>query len=284
MPANISYDDWLKMGQFAQLDDGKVFYVHKGRGFPLLLMHFYGGNSWWVSPIMDALAEHFSVYAIDIPGCSQSEVPPFPYGPPEYADAITEFMNKMGIDRAHLLGIHGSSLTAKHIATTRPSRVAKLILDGYAPWNRLEGRKLYREAVLPTWIDENQAIKPYEEWGGIGNPFPSLQGTERETAMKRVSQDFSKNPMWSASIIKEALKYDCFSRLDMVAAPTLIIYGDSDWGMQPVTKTGGAPIDRLLNGILGSRLEIIPNAGLVPSFEQPEIYAKIVLDFLKTPD
>ena len=279
MTTRISYEEWIGMGKFLELEDGKIFYVKRGEGFPVFLMHFYGGESWWVSPVVDAFAEHFSVYAIDIPGCGQSDEPPLPYGPPQYADALIEFMNRLGIDKAHLVGIHGSGFNSVHLATTRPHRVGRLVLDGYPPWTPSEGKRLFREVVGPTWMDENEWMRPYEEWDGIGDPFPSLQGPERDAAVRRVSDGFVKHRRWIAGAVKEALNYDGFTRLPLVQSAALVLYGESDWGMKPVGN-GEPPVLRLLGGIPGARAEIIPNAGLVPSFEQPERYCEVVLDFL----
>ena len=271
-----AYSDWVKMGKSIQLDDGQVFYVHKGEGFPVIMGHLYGGNSWWFSRVLDAVAEHFSVYAWDLPGCAQSQTPPFPYGPPEYADALKEFMDKLGIEKAHLVGNHGSSLTSAHFATTRPSRVGKLVMDGTPPWNRLEGRKYWHEKLRPNFLDENELPKPYDQWdhGLTGQPLPGLEDAEdRRIAVQRISQDFIDHGKWWVSILKEALKYDVYTRLHLIQAPTLVVNGEKEWGR--ISE------QRVLNGIIGSRLAVIPTAGASPAFEQPEAWSKVVLDFLQ---
>lgn len=283
MATPISYEDWIDSGQFIELEDGKLCYHHRGQGFPVLMGHFWGGESWWYSRVIDELAKHFSVYAIDLPGCGQSDVPQLPYGVPQFADALIEMMNKLGIDRAHFVGIHGSGLNAVHIAATRPSRVARLVLDGYPQWNSSEGKELFRETIRPSWMDENELMVPTEGWDGISagdyDYFPSLKGTEHEICLRRVSDGFMKNRRWAADIIKEALNYDGFASLALVQTATLCIYGEQDWGGGAVGE-GEAPLRRLLHGITGAQSAIIPNAGLVPPFEQPAEWTRIVLDFL----
>ncbi len=272
-----SYEQWVRCGEYANLEDGRVYFVKRGGGFPVLLMHFYGGESWWLSPVMDAFADHFTTYAIDIPGCGQSDEPVLPYGPPQYASALIEFMNRQGIDQAHLVGVHGSGLNAVHLAATRPTRVGRLVLDGYPPWNSSEGVGLFRDKIRTVWMDENEFMKSYDMAEWTGDPFPSLAGEERDIAMERVKAGFLRHRRWIPSSIKEAMGYDGFVLLPSVQASTLVVYGESDWSIKPVGH-GEAPIRRLLHGLTGARAEVIPNAGLVPSFEQPEAYTRVVLE------
>ncbi|MFX0577254.1 alpha/beta fold hydrolase [Nocardia nepalensis] len=54
--------------EFADVDGVRMHYVTGGHGTPVVLIHgwpqtWYG---WW--PIMPALAEHHTVYAVDLPG------------------------------------------------------------------------------------------------------------------------------------------------------------------------------------------------------------------------
>jgi pimeloyl-ACP methyl ester carboxylesterase len=274
---DVSYDEWIRQGDYENLTDGRVYFVKRGKGFPVFLMHFYGGESWWLSPVVDAFAKHFTTYVIDIPGCGLSDEPVLPYGPPQYADALTEFMNRQGIDRAHLVGVHGSGLNAIHLAATRPTRVGRIVLDGYPPWNSSEGRELFRDKFLGAWMDENQFMKSYEQVEWVGDPFPSLSGHEREVALERVKDGFLRHRQWIAGSIKQAMGYDGFLRLPLVQSPTLVVYGESDWSVKALGD-GEAPIGRLLHGLTGARAEIIPNSGLVPSFEQPDEYIRVVLD------
>lgn len=279
-----SYEEWTAGGELIDLTDGKLWYRHKGGGLPVLMGHFWGGESWWYSRVFDAFAEHFSVYAFDLPGCGQSDVPPLVYGPAQFSNALIEFMNKLGIDRAHFLCSHGSGLNAMHIAASRPTRVARIVVDGYPAWNDSEGRQLFHETMGHTWMTEDGSIAPFDEWGGLTSgeydPFPSMQAEERDTCIQRVTDGYMKHPHWGASIIREALKYDGFKRLPLVQSPALCIYGEQDWGGAPVPN-GESPLRRLLHGLTGAEATTIPDAGLVPMFEQPAEWTRLALEFLR---
>ena len=277
MALPYAYSDWVKMGQFVQLDDGKVFYVHMGEGFPVIMTHAYGGNSWSFSRVLDTFVKHFSVHAMDMPGCAQSETPMLPYGPPEYADSLTEFMDKLGIEKAHLVGNHGSTINAVHFATIRPSRVAKLVIDGAPPWNEQEAKKFWQERFLSQFLDENETPKPYEQ--STKFPFPDLEEGDRKAAVQVASQNVKEHGKWWVASMKELVKYPIHPRLHLVEAPTLVSAGDRDWVSHAELGYGSSETT-FLNGIAGSRLAIIPNAGGSPAFDQPEAWSKVVLKFL----
>lgn len=77
----------------------------RGSGTPVLLIH--GICSRWQAfePIMDALAEHHEVIAIDLPGFGLSPriagVAPGPYG---YADWLEGWMAEQGLVKPHVVG------------------------------------------------------------------------------------------------------------------------------------------------------------------------------------
>ncbi|MGW5385141.1 alpha/beta fold hydrolase [Nocardia sp. NPDC003963] len=65
--------------EFADIDGVHMHYVTGGSGTPVVLIHgwpqtWYG---WW--PIMPELAEHHTVYAVDLPGLGDSTGSPAAY-------------------------------------------------------------------------------------------------------------------------------------------------------------------------------------------------------------
>lgn len=272
MSSLVPYEEWVKMGQHIALKDGKVFYVRKGRGIPLIMTHSYGGNSWWFCKIMDGFAEHFNVYALDLPGSAQSDTPTLQYGPEGYADVLEEFMDTLGIQKAHLLSNHGSGFSVAHFAITRPERVDKLVLDCMPYWTREEGHQVW-ERVRTQWLDENGHAKPFKEWGGMGVRFPHLPPEERQIATDRTGQDMEEHSEWWANLLWAELDYEINDRLDQIQAPTLLINGEDDWHRKGE--------ERVRAGIPGANLVVIPNAGGSPAFEQPNLYSKTVLNFLR---
>jgi len=56
-----------------QIKGNAIFYVVKGEGEPLLLIHGYGAGSWVWEKQMDILSRNYKVYALDIIGYGYSD-------------------------------------------------------------------------------------------------------------------------------------------------------------------------------------------------------------------
>ena len=275
----IDYEEWGEMGRYINLEDGKLFYVHKGKGFPVIMTHSFGRSSWWFSRVLDVFAEQYSVYVLDLPGWGRSDTPPLPYNIPDFAYAEKEFMDKLGIDKAHLVGCSGSTQMNVHFSTTWPSRVAKLVLDAFTHWNRVEAKRYWLERFQAV---EGRLDRPYEEWFQRTEPnqeFMFLEDGIREIAVERNIRGFEDHRQWWLDVLKVGqLKYDVNTRLHLIQAPTLLISGE----VGPEYVVGGLP--KKAEAIHGSRVEIIPEAGVLSAFEQPEIYSRLVLEFLSSPE
>ena len=270
------------MGNYVELEGGKVFYVHKGKGFPVLMTHSFGRSSWWFSRVIDTFAEQYSVYAIDHPGWGRSDTPHLGYSIPEFAGAEKELMDKLGIDRAHLIGCSGSTQVNVHFSTTWPSRVAKLVLDAFTHWTLAQAKRQWFERFKDV---EPRLHLPNDQWfqrdvnTQLHNEFDGLEPDLREMAEERNRLGFEDHRQWWMDAIKVGqLKYDVNTRLHLIEAPTLLVAGE--YSVDHVLED----LDKKSEAIHGSRVEIIPEAGVLSAWERPEAYSRIVLDFLKSPD
>ncbi len=109
-------------------------YWFAGSGPPLLLIHGFLGFSFSWRFNMEALSQHFSVYAMDLPGCGFSERPQV-NGSSLAGDAegVLRFMEELGIENADIVGSsRGGGLTmilaAVASRTNRLHRIRRLVL------------------------------------------------------------------------------------------------------------------------------------------------------------
>jgi len=103
-------------------------YVVEGRGSPILLIHGFGEflEVWGYN--ISPLSEHFTVYALDLPGHGLSEEPRADYTLDYAARFVADFMKTLEIKRASLVGHSLGGLLCLKIAIDFPDRVDKLIL------------------------------------------------------------------------------------------------------------------------------------------------------------
>lgn len=119
--------------EFVETPAGTIRYAKRGDGAEtIVLVHGFGGDldNWLFN--IDALAGRARVYALDLPGHGQSTKK---LGKPSLAglsDALTGFMDAVGIDSAHLIGHSMGGAVVLRTAIDAPARVRSLTLVGSA--------------------------------------------------------------------------------------------------------------------------------------------------------
>jgi pyruvate dehydrogenase E2 component (dihydrolipoamide acetyltransferase) len=113
----------------AQVGLGTLRYLRQGEGDEaVLLLHGFGGDldNWlFTAP---ALAGERTVYSLDLPGHGGSAKDAGDGAVETLAGAVTEFMDAVGIERAHLVGHSLGGLVAATLALRSPERVRTLAL------------------------------------------------------------------------------------------------------------------------------------------------------------
>ncbi len=255
---------------YVSLPDGKVFYVSQGEGFPVILVHSISGGTWKWERMMEPLAKQFHVYAIDLPGHHRSDWPPRYYAVEDFTSMLIGFMDSLSIGKAHLVGTHGGAIISLAFAVAHPMRTQKLVLDGCPSWTQEQGRIYHRRDWLAR-CDER------------GLPLPMTLDRARGTMMidpdqrmvDMTNKAFVESGEWVTQCHAAVSDYDVASHLRDVQANTLITYGELD-------KRSKERV--LYYGIEGSQLEIIPGAAASPFYELPELYSRVVMDFLAQPE
>ena len=106
------------------------FYIEKGQGDPLILLHGNGEDHTYFDHQIDVFAQHYHVYALDTRGHGQTPRGTRPFTIRQFADDLLAFMDARHIERAHLLGFSDGGNIAIIFAIRYPERVDRLILDG----------------------------------------------------------------------------------------------------------------------------------------------------------
>ncbi|WP_433654364.1 alpha/beta fold hydrolase [Nocardia sp. CA-128927] len=113
--------------EFADIDGVRMHYVQGGSGSPVVLIHGWPQTwfGWW--PIMPALAEHHSVYAIDLPGLGDSTGSPTGYDKATLARYIHTLMaDRLGVRDARVIGHDFGAAVAFQYASQFPADTARL--------------------------------------------------------------------------------------------------------------------------------------------------------------
>jgi pimeloyl-ACP methyl ester carboxylesterase len=104
-------------------------FTRSGSGAPLVLLHGIGGSRHSWDPVIPALAEHFDVLAIDLPGHGDSEPmsPQVEPLPAVLAAAVAGLLDDLGITAPHIAGNSLGGWVALELAGIRPAASLALL-------------------------------------------------------------------------------------------------------------------------------------------------------------
>ena len=110
--------------------DIEHFYIEKGQGKPLILLHGNGESSDYFRGQIDEFAQYYHVFALDTRGHGRTPRGEMPFTIRQFADDLRGFLDARGIDRANILGFSDGGNIAMIFAMRYPERVDRLILNG----------------------------------------------------------------------------------------------------------------------------------------------------------
>jgi 4,5:9,10-diseco-3-hydroxy-5,9,17-trioxoandrosta-1(10),2-diene-4-oate hydrolase len=119
-------------GQYADVGEFRLHYHEAGDGPPVVMLHGGGpGASAWSNfgRNLPVFAERYRTVLVDQPGFGDSDKPAvtgqyFTFS----ADALLGLLDKLGIERAHLVGNSLGGGTAVRFALRHPDRAGRLVL------------------------------------------------------------------------------------------------------------------------------------------------------------
>ena len=122
-------DDEGPKYEYAETPAGNLRYAKRGDGAEtLILIHGFGGDldNWLFN--IDALGEKATVYALDLPGHGQSTKKLDNPGLKSLTGALMGFMDKLGIEKAHLAGHSMGGACLLMVAHRHPDLFSHLVI------------------------------------------------------------------------------------------------------------------------------------------------------------
>jgi pimeloyl-ACP methyl ester carboxylesterase len=251
----------------------RIVYERAGDGPPLVLLHGYVGDgpTTWRAQL-DGLADEFTVIAWDAPGAGGSSDPPESFDMAGYADCLAGFIDELGLEGSHVVGLSFGGALALELARRHPATARTLILtSAYAGWGGslppdVAEQRLQQALVL--------AELPPDEFVGALLPTMFSAGTPAESVDEFAASMRAFHPVGFRAMARASAE-DLRGALPLVSVPTLLVYGDNDV-RAPMTVA-----EHLHASISGSTLVVLPGVGHVCNVEAPEAFNTTVRGFLR---
>jgi 3-oxoadipate enol-lactonase/4-carboxymuconolactone decarboxylase len=221
---------------------------------------------------LPALAERFRVVRYDARGHGRSPVPPGPYALDDLVDDAVALLDRLGVVRAHVVGLSLGGMTALRLAAREPHRVDRVavlccsaLLGPAAAWTeraaivRAQGTVAVAPAVVSRWFT------------------PELRAT-RPDLVERMEAMVAATPAEGYAGCCEAIAaMDLRADLERVEAPLLAIAGAADPATPPEHLAAVA------DGAVSGQLLVLPRAAHLASVERPEAVSAALLTHLGAP-
>jgi pimeloyl-ACP methyl ester carboxylesterase len=266
---------------FTRPDGSRLRYYTAGTGPPLVLIHTVRTQLDYFQRVIPLLWDHYTVYALDLPGMGWSDiVPGARYEEPELRAAVVEFVT--GLD-LHGVTLAGESLGAALSLSTSidlKSRVSRVVafnsydypsglergnwlarfiissvrMPGLGPvFAGLEPRPIMRAVLHGGFVDKTKLPEDF---------LTELLRSGQRKGYSKVARGIYRN---LKGLIRARERYP------EVSAPVTLVYGEGDWS-RPAER------DQVASSLADVQRITLPRTGHFSSLERADDVARILLD------
>ena len=264
------------------LDAGgtRTRYLHAGNGAnpALVLLHGSGGHVEAYTRNLEAHAEHFSTWVIDMLGHGYTDKPGHLLEIPHYVAHLAAVLDAIGVDKAHISGESLGGWVAARMAIDHPDRVDRLVLNT-AGGSQADPAVMKRIITLsmaavedPTWETVQARIRflMKDRTKSYDDIVASRQRIYRQPGFVEAMRDImalQDNEIRARNLL-DAADYG------VITAPTLVLWTSHD-------PTADVSVGRRIADMIpGARFEVMNECGHWPQYEDSKTFNRIHLDFL----
>ncbi|MFE2936290.1 alpha/beta fold hydrolase [Streptomyces sp. NPDC059278] len=266
-----------------QAGEWNLRYYEAGSGHSVVLLHGSGpGATGWsnFAGNIEALAEHFHVYAVDMPGWGESD--PATVDRLDHVATAIRFLDALSIEKAAFVGNSMGGQTSLRLATEHPDRISHLVTMG-PPVGRIptlfgagggpsEGLKVLIEAYRDASPENMRRLVEIMVYDRARFATPELCQARSDAALAR--PEHLRNYLEGLPKGSPLPKWVDPELLPAIQVPTLLIHGRDDRVVSFETSL------YLLANIPDSRLVLLNHCGHWAMIEHADEFNRLVTDFI----
>lgn len=264
------------------LDAGGVRTRYLRAGDPgspvLLLLHGSGGHAEAYARNLEAHAEHFWTWSIDMLGHGYTDKPGHPLEVRHYLRHLIAVLDGIGAERASISGESLGGWVAARAAVDHPGRIERLVLNT-AGGSQADPAVMRRIIMLsmaaaenPTWETVAARIKwlMADKSKAYDDLVASRQRIYRQPGFVAAMRDIMalQDPEIRARNLLGPAEYGA------ITAPTLVLWTSDD----PTANIADGR--RIASMIPGARFEVMAGCGHWPQYEDAKTFNRLHIDFL----
>ena len=263
---------------YAEINGLNLYYESTGNGYPLVWSHEFAGDyrSWETQ--VRFFSRRYRVITYCARGYPPSDVPDDldAYSQEQAVEDLRGLMDHLGIERAHVGGLSMGGTVALNFGLAHADMASSLIVAGTGTGSD-----------SPESFAENVAgFAGCLESGGMAAMEDYTRGPARVQLLRKdpkgwreFAEQFAEHSHVGSALTFRGVQgrrppiYALEDRLRALDVPTLIMVGDED---DPCVE----PAIFMKRCSPGSGLAMIPQSGHAINLEEPDLFNRLVLDFL----
>lgn len=264
------------------VNDVQIYYEYFDHEDPdakvVVLVHGFLSSTVSFRKLLPYLTKTYKVVSLDLPGFGQSEKSTsFIYKLSNYGQLIIDFLDKLNIQNAILIGHSMGGQISMHAAKKSPKRIEKLILLGCCSYVKRASRSLIACSYLPlfTWGMRNWIQRKDVKENLLSVLHDSKLVTEEmiESYKKPISEVAFIHSL--IRLLRQREGDMCSQDLNQIKQPVLMLWGKEDKVM-PV-KTGY----RLKHDLPSAELIVYEKCGHLLMEEKPQEICNEIQRFIE---
>lgn len=265
--------------QFMNWRGAELHYTDEGSGFPVMMIHGFGGSYHNFKPLADIMKKQYRVICVDLPGFGLSDFPAVKEGEnylQDYRDYISFFMDTMHLDSVYVIGNSMGGAVTWMSAIDHPDKVKKIVLLNPAGYDseEISGKlAMFKFKSVRQVFEKGMPLFMSEQ--GLSKVYYNDSLASKQTALinnKFTNREGNITHMLNLALAKQ---FPDTAYIKQVHCPTLVVWGNED-EIIPV-----AHAQRFQRDIQGSELLIFEKCGHCPMMEMPEETAQAAHQFLQ---
>lgn len=244
-----------------------IGYQEQGQGDAIVFLHGVGSDKTLWEKQLDHFSLRWRAVSLDYPGYGESGLPPKALNREEIAHYLLGAMDELGIESAHVVGLSMGGVMALEMARHQRTRLRSLVLaDTFAKHPQAETIIERSRHALAT-----MTMREFAEWRVPVVLQPHADEALKQEVIQNMARIHKTSYYWAVDAVWNADYREDLSSLNI---PALIVIGQQD------TLTPLSLSQELYEGIHGSQIEIIPDAGHISNVDNAVIFNQVVESFV----
>ena len=267
---------------FAKTEDGvNLYYEEVGAGVPIVFVHEFAADhrSWETQ--MRHFGQRYRCITYSARGYPPSDIPerPASYSQNRATDDIAAVMDHLKIDKAHVVGLSMGGFASLHFGFRHPTRARSLVVAGVGYGAEKDQQAKFKgevQVVAKSLLSEGmEAFAAKYAYGPTRVQFENKDPRGFAQFKKELGEHSalgSANTQIGCQGERPSL-YDLVDQMRAMTVPTLVLTGDEDWPCL-------APSMMMKREIPSAALAVMPNCGHTINLEDPDMFNRIVGEFI----